>query len=83
MLRDRAGMLVLFLMPALLVLVITLVQENVMKTMGEKSTRILFVDKDGKSLGQTVEKRLLESGLVEIVKMVDGKKVDEKEAAAK
>ena len=35
--RDRAGMLVLFLMPALLVLVITLVQENVMKTMGEKS----------------------------------------------
>jgi ABC-2 type transport system permease protein len=78
--RDRAGMLVLFLMPALLVLVITLVQENVMKTMGEKSTRILLVDKDGKSLGQTVEKRLLESGLVEIVKKVDGKKVDEKEA---
>jgi len=79
-LRDRAGMLVLFLMPALLVLVITLVQENVMKTMGEKSTTILLVDKDGKSLGQTVEKRLLESGLVEIVKKIDGRKIDEKEA---
>ena len=78
--RDRAGMLVLFVMPALLVLVITLVQENVMKTMGEKSTRILLVDNDGKSLGQTVEKRLLESGLVEIIKKIDGKKVDEKEA---
>jgi len=79
-LRDRAGMLVLFLMPALLVLVITLVQENIMKTMGEKSTRILLVDEDRKSLGQTVEKRLLESGMVEIVKMIDGGKVDEKEA---
>ena len=74
-LRDRAGMLVLFLMPALLVLVITLVQENVMKTMGEKSTRILLVDQEQQSIGQTVEKRLLESGLVEIVK-----KVNEKEA---
>ncbi|MCP4371155.1 MAG: ABC transporter permease [Deltaproteobacteria bacterium] len=79
-LRDRAGMLVLFLMPALLVLVITLVQENVMKTMGEKSTRILLVDNDGKSLGQAVEKRLVESGRVEIIKKIDGRKVDEKEA---
>ena len=79
-LRDRAGMLVLFLMPALLVLVITLVQENVMKTMGEKSTRILLVDNDGKSLGQAVEKRLVESGRVEIIKKIDGKKADEKEA---
>ena len=74
-LRDRAGMLVLFLMPALLVLVITLVQENVMKTMGDKSTRILLVDQEQQSIGQTVEKRLLEYVLVEIVK-----KVNEKEA---
>jgi len=79
-LRDRAGMLVLFLMPALLVLVITLVQENIMKTMGEKSTRILLVDKDKESVGQTVEKRLLESGRIEIVKKIDGKKVNEEEA---
>ena len=78
--RDRAGMLVLFLMPALLVLVITHIQENIMKTMGEKSTRILLVDKEQQLLGQTVGKRLLESGMVEIVKKIDGKKVDEKEA---
>ena len=78
--RDRAGLLVLFLMPALLVLVITLVQENVMKTMGEKSTRILLVDKEQKSIGKIVEKRLLESGLVEIIKKIDGRKIDEQEA---
>jgi ABC-2 type transport system permease protein len=79
-LRDKAGMLVLFLMPALLVLVITLVQENIMKTTGENSTRILLVDKDGKSIGQTVEKRLLESGLVDIVKNIDEREIDEKKA---
>ncbi|MDY6791531.1 MAG: ABC transporter permease [Thermodesulfobacteriota bacterium] len=78
--RDRAGMLVLFLMPALLVLVITHIQENIMKTMGEKSTRILIVDKEQQLLGQTVEQRLLESGMVEIIKKIDGKKVDEKKA---
>jgi len=78
--RDRAGMLVLFLMPALLVLVITHIQENIMKTMGEKSTRIMIVDQEQQLLGQTVEKRLLESGMVEIVKKIDGKNVNEKEA---
>ena len=81
-LRDKAGMLVLFVMPALLVLVITLIQENLMKTMGEKSTRILLVDQDGKSLGQIVEKKLLESGMVEIIKTINGRRVDQSEAVA-
>ena len=34
--RDRAGLLILFLMPAVLVVVITLVQQNVLKIMGER-----------------------------------------------
>ncbi len=37
--RDRAGLLVLFIMPALLVIVITLVQENVMELTGQKKTQ--------------------------------------------
>lgn len=47
--RDRSGLLVLFVMPAILVLVITIVQENAMKTMGETPTEILFIDKDGET----------------------------------
>lgn len=49
--RDRIGLLVLFLMPALLVLVITLVQNNATRTIGESSTDILFIDYDEGDIG--------------------------------
>ncbi|MFO7760464.1 MAG: ABC transporter permease [Desulfobia sp.] len=65
--RDRAGMLILFLMPAVLVVVITLVQQNVLKIMGETSTSILVVDRDGQGLGVLFQKRLVESGRVRLI----------------
>ncbi|TKB10802.1 ABC transporter permease [Desulforhopalus sp. IMCC35007] len=56
--RDRAGLLVLFLMPALLVIVITLVQENVMELTGQKSTQLLLLDLDEGELGINLRQRL-------------------------
>jgi ABC-2 type transport system permease protein len=54
--RDRAGLLILFLMPALLVVIITLVQNNIYKLMGETSARVLLVDQDpGGELGREIE----------------------------
>jgi len=54
--RDRAGLLILFLMPALLVVIITLVQNNVYKLMGETSARVLLVDRDPEGgLGREIE----------------------------
>jgi ABC-2 type transport system permease protein len=61
--RDRTGLLVLFLMPALLVLVITLVQENVMELTGQKTTRVLFLDLDQGELGESLRLRLESRGL--------------------
>jgi ABC-2 type transport system permease protein len=78
--RDRAGLLVLFIMPAVLVLVVSLVQENVMKTMFESSSRILLVDDDSGLLGQILEERLSSFGGVEITKEVGGHRVDEQQA---
>ncbi|WP_281492127.1 hypothetical protein, partial [Desulfosarcina cetonica] len=52
LLRDRAGLLVLFVMPAVLVVVITLVQENVLKTMGAGDTEILLINQDDGALGR-------------------------------
>ncbi|MEW6671742.1 MAG: ABC transporter permease [Thermodesulfobacteriota bacterium] len=75
--RDRAGLLVLFAMPALLVIVMTLVQENVLQTMGESSTRILFVDRDRQEVGRSVKEKLMESGAMEIITAIEGKDVDE------
>lgn len=78
--RDRAGLLVLFVMPAVLVLVVSLVQENVLRTIGVSGTRMLLVNKDQNSMGQTIEDQLRESGSLEIIKELDGQKIDEKSA---
>jgi ABC-2 type transport system permease protein len=74
--RDRSGLLVLFVMPAILVLVITLVQENAMKTMGENPTDILFIDDDGKMVGQRIEKALSEATGVHLTKVINGRRPD-------
>jgi ABC-2 type transport system permease protein len=71
--RDRSGLLVLFVMPAILVLVITIVQENAMKTMGETPSEILFIDSDGGDVGRRMEKSLSETAGVRLTKVINGR----------
>ncbi len=66
LLRDRTGLFVLFLMPAVLVVVITLVQENVMELTGREKTRALFLDLDQGDLGRSLRKQL-ETGALDLV----------------
>ncbi|MBA4417540.1 MAG: ABC transporter permease [Syntrophus sp. (in: bacteria)] len=74
--RDFGGLLILFLMPVVLVVVVTLVQENVLKSMGETKTEILFINNDGKDVGALIEKSLQKSGVATIVTEVEGKRID-------
>jgi ABC-2 type transport system permease protein len=80
--RDRSALLVLFAMPAVLVLVLTLVQENALKTIGEGETRILFVNNDVGGIGRKIEQLLGKSDGVTLVTRIDGKIPDEKTAIA-
>lgn len=64
--RDRAGLLILFIMPALLVIVITLVQENVMELTGQKKTQVLLLDLDEGDLGRLLHQQL-KNGQLEMV----------------
>jgi len=61
--RDRTGLLVLFLMPAILVVVITAVQENVMELTGQGKTRVAFLDLDQGDLGSTLREQLAKGNL--------------------
>lgn len=61
--RDRTGLLVLFIMPAVLVLVITLVQENVMELTGQTKTRVILLDQDQGGLGKSLRSRLAADNL--------------------
>ncbi len=62
--RDKTGLLLLFIMPAFLVLVITLIQENVLKT----DIKVLFMDNDNNEIGQSIETLFKTSQEVELIK---------------
>lgn len=74
--RDYAGLLVIFLMPVALVIVVTLVQQNVLKSMGETKIKTLFLDRDGQTVGPKLEEVLKKVDALEIVKELNGKAID-------
>jgi ABC-2 type transport system permease protein len=78
--RDRAGLIFLFIMPAILVLVITLVQQNVLTIIGETKTSILLLDLDAGDIGKKISSSLEKSGKIEIIQH-DSVGVSNEEAA--
>jgi len=76
--RDRAALLVLFIMPAVLVVVLTLVQENIMGLTGQEKTRALFLDLDGGRVGRSLQEALAGGEGFELT-VLDGRQVDETE----
>ncbi|ASV29822.1 ABC transporter permease [Maribacter cobaltidurans] len=66
--RDLGGLAVLFLMPLLLVITITLIQDNTFKTIQENKIPILLVDLDQGAVSNQVIINLKESSLFDIVK---------------
>ncbi|MEN8141263.1 MAG: ABC transporter permease [Thermodesulfobacteriota bacterium] len=56
--RDYSGLLTLFLMPAALVLIISLVQQNVMELTGESKSSIIIIDNDPQGLGGKLRESL-------------------------
>jgi ABC-2 type transport system permease protein len=86
LLRDFSGLMVLFVMPVVLVVVVTLVQENVLKSIGETKTPTLFLDQDGNFVGRQLEADLRTSGPFQIEKKRQGAALqinEAKEAVAK
>jgi ABC-2 type transport system permease protein len=80
LMRNRAGLLVLFVMPAVLVVVITLVQENVLKSMGQHDTSILVIDGDRQALGRHIVAALEAAPGVHVIRTVNGKTPDRRQA---
>jgi ABC-2 type transport system permease protein len=78
--RDIPGMILLFAMPMILILVITLTQQNAYESFTDNKMSILFVDEDHEELGLTIEKGLTESGYFDVVKEIDGKPISTKKA---
>jgi ABC-2 type transport system permease protein len=75
--RDRAGLAILFMMPMVLILVMTLIQDVSFRKLDETRLPILFLDEDRDALGVAVGKGLEQSGFFQAVTAIDGRPLTE------
>lgn len=73
LLRDKVGLSILFIMPMVLIFVMTLVQDSAFKTMNEKGIPVVFIDNDKDSLGIQIERGLKSNDLCYLSDSIDGK----------
>lgn len=78
--RDKAGLLVLLVMPMALVLIVSLVQDNVMQATGEAPIRVLFVDNDRSFIGESIAKQLKSGGGLDLTTQIKGEPLTEEAA---
>lgn len=66
--RDRAGLAITFIMPTVLILIITLIQDTTFKSVNEASVPLIYVDRDNDSLSHVLEASLIKSKFFVITK---------------
>ena len=67
-LHDKVGLLLMYLMPLLLVFIITIVQNSAFQIVNENKLTVLISNQDKGSLGDSLVKALIHSGSFEIKK---------------
>ena len=75
LIRDRAGLAILFIMPLVLILIMTLIQDATFRTVKEVNISMILVNNDKDSLGEAISKGLYDSKYFQIVEEIDGKKI--------
>lgn len=73
LLRDKIGLSILFIMPIVLIVVMTLIQDSAFHTISEKGVPLIFVDNDRDSLGISIGEGLKSSTLCSFSETIDGK----------
>lgn len=71
------GLIILFVMPLVLIITITLIQDSTFRSVSDTSIPILLVDNDGGDISQTVKEQLSDSNSFEMVTEIDGKPITE------
>ncbi|RUT70848.1 ABC transporter permease [Flavobacterium cupreum] len=78
--RDLGGLIILFIMPLVLVITVTLIQDSTFKTISDTKIPILLVDNDKGSVSKTVFDNLEKSNLFSVVTQIDNKAITEEVA---
>ncbi|MBZ0097778.1 MAG: ABC transporter permease, partial [Taibaiella sp.] len=77
--RDVAGFMLLFLMPAVLIVVMAMVQDAPFKDYQEMRFELLIADHDNGSIAKSIKQGLKESGNFHVTESIDGKPVTEEQ----
>jgi len=70
LLRDRAGLAMLFIMPMALILIMTLLQDSTFKRLEEKELSVLVLNYDSGLFGKSIVKGLLEAENFELTEEI-------------
>ncbi|MGB6084008.1 ABC transporter permease [Moheibacter sp.] len=77
LMRDWGGLGILFIMPSILLVTITLIQQSTFREAGNSVMPIVLVNNDGGELGKTIEKNISETESLKLIQKQDGKTIDE------
>ncbi|MQP23556.1 ABC transporter permease subunit [Flavobacterium sp. LMO8] len=78
--RDFGGLIILFVMPLVLIITITLIQDSTFRTVTESKIPVVLIDNDKGEISKSVIENLNNSGQFEIVSSLDGKNLTEDSA---
>ncbi|RLD89991.1 MAG: ABC transporter permease, partial [Bacteroidetes bacterium] len=81
LIRDRAGLAMLFIMPIALVLIMTLLQDSSFRMLEEKKLPVIILNHDDDVFGKNIVEGLSQSDFFEITRF-DGTKTGLKEEVA-
>ncbi|MCX6248994.1 MAG: ABC transporter permease [Bacteroidetes bacterium] len=77
LIRDIPGLAILFIMPVLLIMIVTLAQQNALKSSKEIKTDVLFVDQSHSAFSRILHQNLDSSGLYHLISLRQGIPVNE------
>ncbi|WP_430614480.1 ABC transporter permease [Flavobacterium sp. JP2137] len=78
--RDFGGLIILFVMPVILVVTVTLIQNSSYQAISDRKLPIILVDNDGGSIADTIKKQINASGTFEWIDQIDGQAITEETA---
>ena len=78
--RDFGGLIILFLMPLVLVITITIIQESTAQQIFNSQLSVLVIDNDKDDLSKSIINNLNQNKLLKVVDKIDGVLVNETKA---
>ncbi|MCB6088683.1 ABC transporter permease [Flavobacterium psychrophilum] len=78
--RDIGGVVILFIMPLVLIITVTLIQDSTFKTVSDAKIPILLVDNDKGNVSKTVFDNLQKSNIFKVVTKINDEQLTESSA---